>query len=473
MNRNIKYYILIAASILILVIVSLMLGMTYNQNNLIRMRTENEAQILFDSIVITRRWNARHGGVYVLKGPGEQSNPYLKNSDITTKDGKVYTLKNPALMTREISFYSGKDIGFTFHITSLKLKNPNNRPDPWEEKALKLFEKGLTKVTEVTQHVDSYFFRLMRPLMVEKACLVCHEDQGYKVGDIRGGISVTLPYDQIFKALKKNTLSMIAMTIILIIVLCLILYFFVWRLLEKLTMQNEELAFLNETKDRFFGIAAHDLRNPLSAVLGFSDLLANSLPDGMEKMLSQRIQINSEKMLSMVSSFLDISKIKSGKLDLESTENNLFDFLSECREENKFLAEKKGMSLELDLNDKSLSGFFDRNRMAQAVDNLVSNAIKFSSKGDSIIIGAAKAQDLLQIWVKDNGPGIPTKDIPILFNEFTRATNRPTAGEESHGLGLAIVKRLVELHHGKIEVASEMGEGSRFIISIPDTGRMK
>ena len=201
-SRTTQIGILTAACIVVLVILVAFWSLTMKQNEMIRNTTYLSAQAYFESIVLTRRWNASHGGVYVFKKEGMQSNPYLENPDITTKDGVVYTKKNPALMTREISAMAKQYGTYQYHITSLNLLNPDNAPDSWERKALQSFESGSKEVTQITELDDKKVYRFMRPLIYEKSCVPCHAKQGYKLGDVRGGISVALPYEEIETALK-------------------------------------------------------------------------------------------------------------------------------------------------------------------------------------------------------------------------------------------------------------------------------
>ena len=307
----------VLAFVLMLVIISVMALLAVKQANLIERQVHEDAGTLFDEIIIVRRWNSEHGGVYVKKRPGEVSNPYLKNPDITDVNGNVYTLKNPATMTRELSELSGKTDRFRLHITSLTLRNPNNKPDEWERRALLSFEKGNKETAEVTEKDGRHFYRLMRPLYVEEACLACHRDQGYKVGDVRGGISVMLPYDEFFSAIRTNFVSMAALALLLVVILVGVLYFFVWRLMDRLGRQKKELEELNETKDKLMGIAAHDLRNPLVVVSGYTELLQGLTEDKTQLSLLEGIQSSSEKMLGLINNILDVSKIKQGKLELK------------------------------------------------------------------------------------------------------------------------------------------------------------
>ena len=181
-----------------------------------------QARAHYQQIVITRSWNAAYGGVYVHKLPGVETNKYLYEvgpghglpntvvPEITDKQGHVYTLKNPALMTRELSELTAKYAGFRFHLTSLKTINPNNAPDDFEKRSLKQFESGLKEIFEFSQANGKQYFRFMAPLYVEQSCMRCHGFQGYKVGDVRGGISLTLPMDNEIELLDATRLHFMA-----------------------------------------------------------------------------------------------------------------------------------------------------------------------------------------------------------------------------------------------------------------------
>ncbi len=154
------------------------------------------ARSFFDLLVIIRYWNASHGGVYVPVTEKTLPNPYLDVPlrDIKVNDNLMLTKINPAYMTRQLSEIAKKKEGVQFHITSLKPINPKNRPTPLEEKILKDFEKGIKEKGLFIKKGGKTFYFYMAPLRTEKVCLKCHAKQGYKVGDIRGGISITLPF---------------------------------------------------------------------------------------------------------------------------------------------------------------------------------------------------------------------------------------------------------------------------------------
>lgn len=156
-----------------------------------------EARAAFDKDALFRSWGNRHGGVYVEVTEATPPNPYLAHvpdREITTPSGKRLTLMNPAYMLRQVfELADGQKDLIRGHITSLKPLRPENAPDPWEAKALRQFENGAKEVSEVQQMWGQDHLRLMRPFLMEQGCLKCHGGQGYKVGDVRGGVSVSVP----------------------------------------------------------------------------------------------------------------------------------------------------------------------------------------------------------------------------------------------------------------------------------------
>jgi len=146
--------------------------------------------------VFYRRWNSRFGGVYAPVGPHSLPNPYLEvpERDINCTSGRLLTLINPAYMTRQVHELEAQgENGVQGHITSLKPIRPGNAPDPWERKALLAVEEGAKEYHQVVEVNGMPVLRLLKPLYVEKSCLPCHQSQGYSVGQVRGGLSATVP----------------------------------------------------------------------------------------------------------------------------------------------------------------------------------------------------------------------------------------------------------------------------------------
>jgi signal transduction histidine kinase len=223
----------------------------------------------------------------------------------------------------------------------------------------------------------------------------------------------------------------------------------------------------NETKDRFIGMAAHDLRNPLVVASGYTELLQGSACDAHQHELIEGISRSTGRMLRLINDLLDISKIKHGRLDLRKAEVDVAGFLRECTELNAAIGAKKGIALKAEAPEGEIRAVFDRERMHQVMDNLINNAFKYSEFGSEVTVGAAPTPEGLVLWVEDQGVGIREDELPLLFDEFAKVSSRPTAGEAGHGLGLAIVKRMVELHGGRVEVKSAPGRGARFTITLP------
>ena len=205
-NRIDVKFMLIVGMVTAILLISLFLYIAQNTEESIISEVHGQAEIAHEQVVITRHWNADYGGVYVEKTEGVESNPYLETlgipPDIVTGDGRIYTLKNPALMTRELSVYAHEGELLEFHITSLDLVNPSNAPDEFEIGGLELFEEGTTQITQIVERNGTILYQYMAPLYITQGCLKCHSD--YSVGEVRGGISVFLPMDDANAAIVEN-----------------------------------------------------------------------------------------------------------------------------------------------------------------------------------------------------------------------------------------------------------------------------
>ena len=246
-GRSYKIFLISVSLTIALFLAGLFFGAVVRNRNMIHDEIRNRAKVLFNSIVLTRKWNARYGGVYVEKRKSVESNPYLKNPDIETVDGIIYTKKNPAVMTREISEYASEEDQFSFHITSLKLLNPNNEPDEFEKKALRSFESGEEEASLIVTTNNKVYYRYMAPLYVDESCLECHSEQGYKTGDINGGISVTFDIGDIQGRLLKNSYMLIILGIVSTLILLGIVFFFTKRLVRHLSAARRKIEIMAVT----------------------------------------------------------------------------------------------------------------------------------------------------------------------------------------------------------------------------------
>ncbi len=175
---------------------------------------KKEAVVTFNKDWVFRLWVAKHGGVYVPVTDETPPNPYLAQipeRDITLPSGKKLTLMNPAYAMRQLMHDFEQDFGIRGHLTSLSPLNPFNEPDAWERKSLQAFEQGATELSEETVIDGKRYLRMMRPLVTRKPCLKCHARQGYREGDIRGGIGVMIPLEP-FQSIERSATRILLIT---------------------------------------------------------------------------------------------------------------------------------------------------------------------------------------------------------------------------------------------------------------------
>jgi diguanylate cyclase (GGDEF)-like protein len=244
--------------ITISVVVTIGVAVTYlsryqTVNELLIETVRHEAASFAQLIVLTRHWNAAYGGVYVEKKSGVESNPYLKelgvNPDIRTADGRVLTLRNPAIMTREISELARRDNLVEFQMISLKYLNPENKPDDFEKLSLERFEKGEREIWRLDRSGERPIFRYILPLAIEQPCLSCHSQQGYKIGDIRGGISIIVPAAGLVAQMRTNRNQIVIDVIVTIGILLAILYFLAWTFVGRLDETQKRLKHIAVTDE--------------------------------------------------------------------------------------------------------------------------------------------------------------------------------------------------------------------------------
>jgi signal transduction histidine kinase len=238
---------------------------------------------------------------------------------------------------------------------------------------------------------------------------------------------------------------------------------------RTLVQQQAELRAMNEEKNHFIGMAAHDLRNPLTGIRLFSEVLlrqgAEILSEKQLRMIEQ-IKSISQKMTAIVNEFLDVSKIESGELSLtlqEVTLNDLIECVVELQQPD---ASRKEIHLEF-TPAEPITATIDSGKIEQVVTNLITNAVKFSPFGSAVGIGLARRDGMAEIFVADEGPGIAAEEIPRLFRPFQRGSATVTGQEQSVGLGLVICKKIVEGHGGRIRIESEVGKGATFYVELP------
>jgi len=230
-----------------------------------------------------------------------------------------------------------------------------------------------------------------------------------------------------------------------------------------------ELRRLNDEKNEFMGIAAHDLRSPLNAVQGYSEMVLEDPALSRENAeLVRRIHEAAARMGEMVQNLLDANRIERGEMQLHLAPTDLGTGLLAVVESQRPRAKAKQQTIHLESEVATVTVPVDPNVMSQVLENLLSNAVKYSPAGRNIFVRLSKLPESVRIEVRDEGPGLSSDDQKKLFGKFARLSAKPTGGEHSTGLGLSIVKKMVEAMNGKVWCESDLGKGATFIVDFPD-----
>lgn len=230
---------------------------------------------------------------------------------------------------------------------------------------------------------------------------------------------------------------------------------------------------LSELKDEFLRMASHDLKNPLTVILGSLKMIQRVVPPGSAMTeeafeLVMRMSKRASEMQRMIEDFLDFQAMQDGRLSLVKTMVRLNDIAQETIEGNLDYANAKSISLRLEMDDALPPMEADGARVKQVAQNLVGNAIKFGPKGSSVVVKTSGNGGFQLFEVSDRGPGLTEADMKKLFQKYARLSNKPTGGEKSSGLGLAICKQFVDLHGGEIGATNNTdAAGATFWFKLP------
>jgi len=272
--------------------------------------------------------------------------------------------------------------------------------------------------------------------------------------------------------------------------------------LEIEQVESEKLKELDTMKSRFFANISHEFRTPLTLILGPLENILKKTTDeetGQELNLMQR---QAQRLLKLVNQLLSLSRLEAGKMKLQAREENIAELVSGFVQSFESLAKQKNISLSIDIAEKEIPVYVDVEKFEQVINNLMSNALKFTPEGGNITIAVGSRQlavsknkstvpspqssvhnydsrftfhvsrftghgSRVTILISDSGPGIPPDKLPFIFDRFYQVDDSETRSEEGTGIGLALVKQLVELHHGSVTVESEIGKGTTFTVILP------
>jgi signal transduction histidine kinase len=238
---------------------------------------------------------------------------------------------------------------------------------------------------------------------------------------------------------------------------------------EALIASNAQMAQLNDEKIEILALAANNLKNPIAGIIGMVDIVQREAGTGSEAMIIEKmnnIHQTARRIQDILSNLLDMNAIETGGYILKIRKIALHDVIFQSVADHHALADNKSISLYNQASDL-LYVQADQRALKQVLDNLISNAIKFSPFGQSIWVDTHINEKQVWCTIRDQGPGIAPADMPRLFQKFARLSARPTAGEDSTGLGLSIVKQLLESMGGGIRCDSVQGAGSAFTFYLP------
>ncbi len=237
---------------------------------------------------------------------------------------------------------------------------------------------------------------------------------------------------------------------------------------NEIEQRNRELFKLNKDKNDLIKVLAHDLRAPIGKILGFTALVKEG-----ENLNSEQIEMlwtverSSDELREMITKILDVESIESGKMDVQTQQLNANEILEQAIDTFQLAADQKGISLSQEVSEPDLMVKADKFYLPKIIENLISNALKFSLSGTIVRLSCQSENKKMIFIVSDEGPGFSDEDKEKVFKKYQHLSAKPTAGEPSTGLGLSIIKSYTELMGGEIEFESEQGKGTTFYVKLP------
>lgn len=419
---------------------------------------------LFSSIVDTRDWNANNGGVWVREHPGCPANPWLPEEERTLRaeDGITLVKVNPAYMTRQIAESFTSTLA-SFRISSLSPKRPENRADQWETGALLSFEKDRHELFDLVSDKEGMRYRYMAALPAKESCIQCHQDK--KVGDVLGGISVSISAEPLFEAAteRKRTTGL-AFGIIGMVG--------IGGATFQINRKKELAEAASRTKSAFLANMTHDMRTPLTGILGMTELLERETRDSRHRYLLANLRKATDSLLTVVDGIMRYSLLEADRQPTCCAPFSLRAELDACIAVLRPACASRDIRLSLVTDDTvpdRLVG--DGFRLRQALGNLLGNAVKFTEKG-SVTLRVTRAETqapegrcALSFQVIDTGRGIPTDEQERIFESFEQGTGVRDSGDQHEtgvGLGLAIARNIARRFGGDLTLSSTPGMGSVF-----------
>jgi two-component system, sensor histidine kinase and response regulator len=446
-----------------------------------------QARALSSKDVVYRQWGASFGGIYVNLNSGIVPNPFLTSHpqrDVVTTSGIRLTLINPEYMSRMVYDMEDQSQGIRTGMISLNPLNPLNQPAPWEVVALRQLREGKRDVSIIENSDTGRILRLITPLIAEKNCLQCHKENGFVLGEVCGGLTLSVPMEPYEPQASSDFFS--HSLIWLFGLLAIGLGFKKYDLSEQARRNTEaelirakiEAEDASRTKGDFLANMSHEVRTPMNSIIGMTELVLDTHLSRYQQDCLETVKYSADSLLELINDILDFSKIESGMLEYEHVAFNLPILIEETMRSLAVPAQKKGLEFAFFIQEdvpKEVTG--DQQRLKQVLLNLLNNAVKFTERGQVILRVTLSAENESSVQVaftvEDTGIGISEAFQEKLFSSYTQAETSTSRKFGGSGLGLAISKALTEGMGGTIRLQSRVGEGSTFTVVLPYPGTQK
>ncbi len=486
----------------------LILYTSHLQNRLVIGQAEQQARMLYRQILLTRQWVADHQGLFLVQSETTRPNDYLNEPVMTTETGLTLVKRNPAMVTRELSEYAARTGLGWFRVTSLQPVNPANAPDAFEQESLHSFGRGQVEHLAIDRNDDGRVLRYAAPLITETSCLACHSEHGYHPGDIRGALSISIPiaWADTFIDTNNQTIFFLGLLSVLAAAAVMLLLFnrLVTRPMQQLTNamtvfpeQAVETLDLPVTKDEIGRLSfsftalcqrlsasqhalaaagekgfraeklaalgqltagiAHEINNPLAGMLNCVksmqqepenlDLQKRYLPL-LHKGL-KRIELTMRQLLN----YGRVEPLQIHQVDIDTV-------ILDCLELLGYRLRNIVVNLDLRFNNLCC---IDSEAIKQIVMNITLNATQAMPDGGHLNIASREENGSVVLIIEDTGIGIAHALLDRIFDPFF--TTKEVG--EGTGLGLAVTLAMVQRLNGQIDVQSQPGRGSTFIVTLP------
>lgn len=459
--------------LLVLVTFSILINLHHTRNHAQEVAM-SQAKTIFDYIVLTRRWNAQHYGVYAKVTKTTRPNPYLSvpERDVLSQKGTQLTMINPAYMTRQIGDLSNESENIQLHITSLSPINSKNSPTPWERVTMEGFKKGVREKGVFVN--DEKIFRYIAPLITEKACLKCHQQQGNQLGDLRGAITVSIPADKIIHN-RNHSIINILITHGIVFSICCLAYLIISRKQKQLIELKVEQASgrrADKSKGAFIANLSHGLRTPLNVIAGMEQMLDDKSMTPKQQEYLNKIRDASSQLKMLVNSMLDFFYLDAGRVEPSLKSTDLEHIIVEVVQGQKEKAKSKGLQLGVIIDEKIPKCFLaDSERLNQVLTYLVDNSIKFTQTGGVTVelsaIAGKSDQYRVIITVEDSGIGMDPEAIRLINHNFVQLDQSSSKIYEGIGIGLTLSHHIINMMGGRLSIKSDAGKGTRVQIELP------